>query len=177
MVSNSLSVSQSIVSYPLYSDLGAIRFSKYIYKMKTILFFLFLSTQVIMAQNNDYINPRAVGYSDAVVVHGGKTIYISGQVPVDAQGKVVGKGDLRMQTVQVFENIKKLLEQSGATYAQVVKVNTYIVNCKPEDVAIVREVRKAYFSQKTPPASTMVGVTSLVDPDFLIEIEVVAVIP
>lgn len=145
--------------------------------MKTTLFFLFLSTHVMMAQNNDYINPRAVGYSDAVVVHGGKTIYISGQVPVDAQGKVVGKGDLRTQTVQVFENIKKLLEQSGATYAQVVKVNTYIVNCKPEDVTIVREVRKAYFSQKTPPASTMVGVTSLVDPEFLIEIEVVAVIP
>jgi len=144
--------------------------------MKLTLFFLILSTHIVMAQNNEYINPRAVGYSDAVVVHGGKTIYISGQVPVNAQGLVVGKGDLSAQTIQVFENIKKLLEQSGATYEHVVKVNTYIVNCKPADVAIVRELRKAYFSQKTPPASTMVGVSSLVDPEYLIEIEVVAVI-
>jgi enamine deaminase RidA (YjgF/YER057c/UK114 family) len=145
--------------------------------MKLTFFFLILSTHVMMAQNNDYINPRPVGYSDAVVVHGGKTIYISGQVPLDASGAVVGKGDLKAQTIQVYENIKKLLAQAGATYDQVVKVNTYIVNCKPADVAIVREVRKAYFSPKTPPASTMVGVTSLVDPEFLIEIEVVAVIP
>ena len=140
--------------------------------MKITLSFLFLSTYAVMAQTNDYINPRAVGYSDAVVVHGGKTIYISGQVPVTAMGQIVGKGDLAAQTVQVFENIRKVLAKAGATFDHVVKMNAYIVNCKPEDVAIVRDVRHQYLSQKTPPASTMVGVTSLVDPDFLIEIEV-----
>jgi reactive intermediate/imine deaminase len=150
--------------------------------MKTVRALLTLSLVIFLTMathaQTQFVNPFEIkppGYTHVVIT--GNTVYISGQVPVDAQGKIVGKGDLRTQTVQVFENIKKLLEQSGATYAQVVKVNTYIVNCKPADVAVVREVRKAYFSEKTPPASTMVGVTSLVDPEFLIEIEVVAVIP
>lgn len=95
---------------------------------------------------------------------------------MNAAGAVVGKGDLKAQTIQVFENIQRVLAQAGATFADVVKVNTYIVNCQPKDVAIFREVRKSYLSTSQPPASTLVGVTSLVDPDFLIEIEVVAVI-
>ena len=129
-----------------------------------------------MAQKKEFINPKSVGYSDATVVSGGRTIYISGQVPLNAAGAVVGKGDLKAQTIQVFENIQRVLAQAGATFADVVKVNTYIVNCQPKDVAVFREVRKSYFSTSQPPASTLVGVTSLVDPDFLIEIEVVAVI-
>jgi enamine deaminase RidA (YjgF/YER057c/UK114 family) len=127
-----------------------------------------------MSQQKQFVNPRSVGYSDEVIVQGGKTIYVSGQVPVNESGEIVGRGDLRTQTVQVFENIKKLLAQAGANFKDVVKVNVYIVNCKPTDVAIVREVRKSYLSDTHPPASTMVGVTSLVDPEFLIEIEVVA---
>lgn len=129
-----------------------------------------------MSQKKEFINPKPVGYSDALVVTGGKTIYISGQVPTNTMGLLVGKGDLKAQTIQVFENIQRLLVQAGASFTDVVKVNTYIVNCQPKDVAVVREVRKAYLSASQPPASTMVGVTSLVDPDFLIEIEVVAVI-
>jgi enamine deaminase RidA (YjgF/YER057c/UK114 family) len=145
--------------------------------MKNILFFVLLGCSgVASAQQNQFINPRPVGYSDAVITAGGKTIYISGQVPVNEKGELIGKGELRAQTVQVFENLKQILSQSGATFENVVKVNTYIVNCKPADVAIVREVRKSYFSPTQPPASTLVGVTSLVDPAFLIEIEVVAVI-
>jgi reactive intermediate/imine deaminase len=126
-----------------------------------------------MAQKKN-ISPRPVGYSDALTVSGGQTIYVSGQVPVNEKGEAVGKGDLKAQTIQVFENVKKVLAQANATLEDVVKVNIYIVNCKPEDVATFRAVRKTYFAQN-PPASTLVGVTSLVDPDFLIEIEVVAV--
>ncbi len=126
-----------------------------------------------MAQKKN-INPRPVGYSDAVTVSGGQTIYVSGQVPINEKGELVGKGDLKAQTIQVFENLKKVLAQAGATLEDVVKVNIYIVNCKPEDVATFRAVRKTYFVQD-PPASTLVGVTSLVDLDFMIEMEVVAV--
>ena len=129
-----------------------------------------------MSQKKEFINPKPVGYSDATVVSGGKTIYISGQVPLNTAGAVVGKGDLKTQAIQVFDNIQRVLTQAGATFADVVKVNTYIVDCQPKDVAIFREVRKSYLSTTQPPASTLVGVTSLVDPDFLIEIEVVAVI-
>ena len=145
--------------------------------MKTSFLFFFIAISMsAMSQKKEYINPKPVGYSDATVVSGGKTIYISGQVPTNTMGVLVGKGDLKAQTTQVFENIQRLLVQSGACFADVVKVTTYIANCQPKDVAIVREVRKSYLSATQPPASTMVGVTSLVDPDFLIEIEVVAVI-
>lgn len=128
-----------------------------------------------MAQKQ-FVNPRQVGYSDAVIAQGGKTIFISGQVPVNSNNELVGRGNFKEQTIQVFENLKKVLGQSGATFANVVKINTYLVNCKPENVAIVREVRKSYLSADQPPASTMVGVTALVDPEFLIEIEVIAVV-
>lgn len=143
-----------------------------------VRFILFVFTTIstfTMAQKN-FINPKPVGYSDAVSVRGGKTIHVSGQVPLDSQGKLVGKGDFRAQTVQVFENLKSVLEKSGASFNDVVKINTYVVQCKPEHVAIVREVRKSYLSQSNPPASTLVGVTSLVDPEFMIEIELIAVV-
>lgn len=143
--------------------------------MKQFTLLLFFALNVpLMAQTKKNINPRPVGYSDAVSISGGQTIYVSGQVPVNETGDVVGKGDLKAQTIQVFENLKKILAQSGAGLENVVKANIYIVGCKPEDVATFRAVRKTYFLQD-PPASTLVGVTSLVDPEFLVEIEVVAV--
>lgn len=143
---------------------------------KTVLFFCLAISVSTVAQKKEFVNPKSIGYSDATVVSGGKTIYISGQVPLNAAGAVVGKGDLKAQTIQVFENIQRILVEVGGSFRDVVKVNTYIVNCQPKDVAVFREVRKSYLSTSQPPASTLVGVTSLVDPDFLIEIEVVAVI-
>jgi enamine deaminase RidA (YjgF/YER057c/UK114 family) len=143
--------------------------------LSSICLALMLATSSLMAQQKRQINPRTLGYSDAVMVSGGTAIYVSGQVPTNDKGELIGKGDLRAQTIQVFENLKKVLAQAGADLENVVKVNTYIVNCKPDDVAVFRAVRKTYFL-KDPPASTLVGVTSLVDPGFLIEIEVVAVV-
>jgi enamine deaminase RidA (YjgF/YER057c/UK114 family) len=144
--------------------------------MKSFIIFLLAIIPFLSMAQKEYINPKPVGYSDAAIVRGGRTIYVSGQVPVDANGKTVGKGDFKAQTVQVFENLKSVLAKSGATFKDVVKINTYVVNCTPQQVAIVREVRKNYLSQTQPPASTLVGVTSLVDPDFMIEIEVIAVV-
>jgi len=142
-------------------------------RLLVILFFITATSTFAQVK---FINPKPVGYSDAAVVEGGRTIYISGQVPVDGQGNVVGKGDLKAQTVQVFENLKRVLEAGGADFSAVVKINIYIVNARPEDVAVVRAVRRNYLSQTNPPASTLVGVTSLVDPNFLIEIEAIAVV-
>lgn len=147
-------------------------------RMKSLIpFIIILLSTATMAQQKDFVNPRTLGYSDAVSVNHGKTIYVSGQVALNEAGQLVGKNDLKAQTIQVFENLKRVLTQAGATFQDVVKVNIYIVNCKPEDVALFRELRKQYFSATQPPASTLVGVTSLVNPDFLIEIEVVAVKP
>jgi enamine deaminase RidA (YjgF/YER057c/UK114 family) len=128
----------------------------------------------------EFLNPSTLGptsgWTHVVSVEGGKTVYVSGQVSVNERGEVVGKGDLRAQTVQTFENIKRALAAAGATFRDVRKSNLYVVGLKPEDVPIIREVRSRYFDAAHPPASTLVGVAALVSADWLIEIELVAVI-
>jgi enamine deaminase RidA (YjgF/YER057c/UK114 family) len=128
-----------------------------------------------------FLNPSGlgptVGWTHVVTQTGGKTVYISGQVSVNGRGEVVGKGDMRKQTEQAFENLKVALAAVGATFADVVKSNLYVVGLKPEHVPAIREVRGRYFSADRPPASTLVGVAALVNPDWLIEIELVAVLP
>jgi enamine deaminase RidA (YjgF/YER057c/UK114 family) len=129
----------------------------------------------------EFINPKELcptfGWTHVVTSTGGKTVYISGQVSVNERGEVVGKGDLKAQTRQTFENIRKALAAVGATFKDVVKTNLYVVGFKPEQIGVLREVRAEYVSMENPPASTLVGVSSLVGPDWLIEIEALAVIP
>jgi enamine deaminase RidA (YjgF/YER057c/UK114 family) len=117
------------------------------------------------------------GWSHVVTAAGGKTVYISGQVGINERGEVVAKGDLRAQTRQAFENIRIALEAVGGSFQDVVKTSLFVVGLKPEHVPIIREVRAQYVSAERPPASTLVGVSALVGPDWLIEIEAVAVIP
>jgi enamine deaminase RidA (YjgF/YER057c/UK114 family) len=117
------------------------------------------------------------GWTHVVTAVAGKAVYISGQVAVNERGEVVGKGDLRAQTQQVFENIKTALAAVGATFRDVVKTNLYVVGLKPEHIPVIREVRGRYVAADRPPASTLVGVSALVGADWLIEIEAVAVIP
>jgi len=141
---------------------------------KSLLAATVLVSSVALGQNK-FIQPEGLtkptGYTH-VVVSGG-TIYVSGQVAFNEKGEIVGKGDFRAQTQQVFENISKCLKSVNATFDDIVKMNTYVVNMKPEDLPIIREVRRNYLSAEHPPASTLVGVTALANPDFLIEIEVI----
>lgn len=126
-----------------------------------------------------HINPPQLSgfgtYSHVVAAQGSRTIYISGQVPFDKDGKVVGKGDLRAQTKQVFENLKVCLEAAGAGFADVVKITAYVVGFKPEQRLPITEIRNQYLV-KPLPASTLVGVQALVNEDFLIEVEAIAVV-
>lgn len=128
----------------------------------------------------DFLNPPGLcptfGWTQAVSHTGGKTIYISGQTAVDAQGQIVGRGDLRAQAERAWECIGIALKAAGATFQDLVKTNLYVVNFKPEQLPILREVRAKYVSAEKPPASTLVGVTALAVPDWLIEIEAVAVV-
>ena len=111
-------------------------------------------------------------YSSAVVA--GNTIYLAGAVSGrDAAGKVVGRGDIEAQAVAVFESLKETLASSGATFADLVKITVFAT--KLEYRAKIGEVRGRYIAQP-PPASTFVVVASLADPDFLVEIEGIAVI-
>ena len=113
------------------------------------------------------------GYSHVVSARGGRTIYVAGQVSLDAQGRLVGAGDLAAQTQQVFTNLQIALKAAGATFADVVKVNYYLRDASK--VAVVREIRSKYFTSALP-ASTLIEVPRLAQPDFLIEIEVIAVV-
>jgi reactive intermediate/imine deaminase len=123
------------------------------------------------------MNPKGLstptGYSHVVSVRGGRTIYIAGQIALDAQGQLVGKGDLAAQTRQVFANLDVALKAAGASFANVVKTNYYMRDAS--QVAIVREVRSKYFTSELP-ASTLIEVPRLAQPDFLIEIEMIAVV-
>jgi enamine deaminase RidA (YjgF/YER057c/UK114 family) len=126
------------------------------------------------------LNPPALstptGYSHVTVITG-RQVQVSGQVALDAAGALVGKGDLGAQAEQVYANLIAALAGAGATLADVAKVVTYVVDLTPEKAAAVRAVRMRHLGDGPFPASTMVGVTSLVHPDMLIEIEVVAALP
>lgn len=115
-------------------------------------------------------------YSHAVTASGTRTIYVSGQVSVDEKGELVGNGDLAAQTTQVMHNLSLALAAAGATFAHLVKTTTYVVDYKPEHRAIIGKARAAAYQDIIPPASTLVGVASLAVPEWLIEIEAVAVV-
>jgi 2-iminobutanoate/2-iminopropanoate deaminase len=126
-------------------------------------------------------NPNTVAapmgtYSQAVRVETGDAVWIhvSGQIAIDLEGNLVGPGDVRAQTRQVFENLKAILAANGATFADVVKIGTYLTTL--DDLAGMREVRSEYLTAE-PPASTAVQVVALVVPEALIEIDLVAVVP
>jgi enamine deaminase RidA (YjgF/YER057c/UK114 family) len=128
-----------------------------------------------------HLNPPGIstptGYTHVVTAQPGRIVYIAGQVSLNEKGEVVGKGDLRAQTAQVFGNLTTALQAAGATWNDVVKMNTYIVNYSADVLPALRETRNKYITGPNPPASTLVGVQALARPDFLIEIEAVAVIP
>ena len=128
----------------------------------------------------EFLNPVGLpvlpGFSQVVTATEGKIVFISGQVALDANNEMVGKGDLRAQVVQTFENLKGALAAVGATFDDVLKTNTYIVNYTPDMLGVVREVRSRYLPQEKPPASTLIGVQALVLEDLLIEIEAFALL-
>ncbi len=127
-----------------------------------------------------YTNPKELStprfYSHAVSVEGtAKVVFISGQVSWDANDNLVGKGDMRAQSEQVFNNVGAALMAAGAGWDDVVKMNGYMVGMHGERVNAYREVRSRYLKEGALPASTLVGVERLVDPELLLEVEVVAV--
>jgi len=132
--------------------------------------------------NKQYLNPKELGaapkfYSHAVSIAGpGKLIYVSGQVSWGPDGRVVGAGDMRAQCEQVFKNLTNVLRAAGAGWGDIIKMNAYMVNLNAENVAAFREIRSGYLKPGQLPASTLVGVTSLVQPELLLEVEVVAAV-
>lgn len=121
--------------------------------------------------------PKNPAYSNVIVVTGAvKTVYVGGQNPVDASGQIVGKGDIRAQTEQVMENIQTALAAGGARLEHVIKWNVYLVQGQSFQAGF-EVFQRVWGSRPNPPAITGVMVAGLAHPDFLLEIEVVAVVP
>ena len=125
---------------------------------------------------SQHINPEALsrsrGYSQVVKV--GNTVYIAGQISVGSDGNVVGKGDPEAQVRQVWRNIEAAVKAAGGTLQSVAKTTTYITNI--QYAAAVRKVSEEIFQSLTPPTSTLLVVAGLAGPDYLVEIEAIAVV-
>lgn len=119
---------------------------------------------------------KPTGYSHVTLVTAGRQLHISGQVALNAAGEIVGKGDITAQTEQVYQNLKSALVAAGANMSHVFKLVTYVVDLTPARAADIRKVRLRHLSEGEYPASTMVGATALVHPDFLIEVEAIALL-
>jgi reactive intermediate/imine deaminase len=126
-----------------------------------------------------FINPPTLttppGYTQVVTVTNGQTIFISGQVALDAAGALVGAGDFAAQARQVFENLQAALVAAGASFVDVVKISIYVLDFA--NLPVLREVRDAYVNTERPPASTAVQVSRLAREEFLLEIDAIAVLP
>jgi enamine deaminase RidA (YjgF/YER057c/UK114 family) len=117
-----------------------------------------------------------VGFSQVVVASGTRTIYTAGQVAIDRGGSTVGPGDLAAQVTQAMHNVGLALKAAGASYADIVKITTYVVGYQPKHRTIIGKARAPYFAARKPPASTLVGVSALALPEWLVEIEAIAIV-
>ncbi|MGA7989196.1 MAG: RidA family protein [Candidatus Dormiibacterota bacterium] len=125
------------------------------------------------------INPPALpvpmGYTQVVATMGTRTIYVAGQVAVDAIGNVVAPGDVIGQARRAFANVKSAVEAAGATVEDIAKVTWYVVGFRAELLPHLASARRDVFGDHAP-ASTLIGVAALASPDFLVEVEAVAVL-
>jgi len=116
----------------------------------------------------------APAYSQGVKVTGpGTTLYISGQVSQDKRGNIVGKGDFAAQARQVMKNLDAMVKAGGGTLADVVKLTFYLTDVRYRQDMI--PIREEFFGPKLP-ASTLITTPALVHPDFLLEVEAIAVL-
>ena len=129
--------------------------------------------------SKEFISPKTLippaGYSHIAKVNRGTIVYLAGQVSSDASGRLIGEGNFEAQVEQVFRNLKIAVEAAGGTMADIVKLNIYLVAAVDQaEVPKLRAIRNRYVNVESPPASTLVVVSRLAQPGWLIEIEAVA---
>ena len=113
-------------------------------------------------------------YSHVVTVTGpGKTIYIAGQLARDVAGNIIGPGDMRAQLEQTFKNLELCLKEAGASWADVVKTNTFVTDYAA--FSKCSDVRMRYFGVASP-TSTTIQISGLAQPEAMVEIEMIAVV-
>ena len=128
-----------------------------------------------------YINPEGLSqnpaFTNVIVVSGPvRTVYVGGQNALDASGTVIGKGDFKAQTEQVLKNLQAALLAGGAQLEHVIKWNLYVVQGQPLQAGF-EVFQQVWGRRPNPPAITMAFVAGLANPDFLVEMDAIAVIP
>jgi enamine deaminase RidA (YjgF/YER057c/UK114 family) len=127
----------------------------------------------------EFINPKDLSdpptYSHVVVATRGRLVFVAGQEPDDQHGNLVGPGDLAAQARQVFANVGRALAAAGARPEQVARITIYVVGYRREQLPVIEAGRLALFGDHKP-VDTLVGVQALSHPDYLIEVEAMAVI-
>lgn len=128
-----------------------------------------------------YINPETLhknpAFTNVVVTTGPvKTVYVGGQDAVDAAGNIIGKGDIGAQAEQVLTNLQAALTAGGAALEHIIKWNVYVVHGQPLSPAFA-VFQRVWGNRPNPPMITMVFVAALAHPDFLVEMDAVAVVP
>jgi enamine deaminase RidA (YjgF/YER057c/UK114 family) len=130
----------------------------------------------------EYINPPELfpslqyGFSQIITCTGGKTVYLSGQVAWDERQQIIGADDLLAQTRQTIQNIRVAVQAAGGSLTDVVSMRIYIVESKLEEGHHIREALQEFFPVEHAPTTTWIGVRSLANKEFLVEIEAIAVI-
>jgi enamine deaminase RidA (YjgF/YER057c/UK114 family) len=119
--------------------------------------------------------PAPVGYTHVTVATGSRLVFVAGQEPEDEHGNVVGVGDLRVQARQVFANVGRALAAAGAVPDQVAKITIFVVGYRREHLPAIEAGRMALFGDHKP-ADSLVGVETLSKPEYLIEVEAIAVL-
>jgi len=119
--------------------------------------------------------PTPASYTHVAVATGSRLVFVAGQVADDAQGVLVGPGDLALQARQAFANVGRCLAAAGARPDQVARITIYVVGHRQEHLAAISEARIAVFGEHRP-ADTLLGVETLAEPGYLIEVDAIAVI-
>lgn len=125
------------------------------------------------------LNPDSLHTPFSTYAHGvrvdtpGAVVFCAGQVAGDRDGNIVGKGDFWVQGHQVMANLRDVLEEGGATFSDIVKATIYVVGA--EHAQNGRDLCGQYFDKQNPPGNTLIVCQALADPDFLVEVEAIAV--
>ena len=119
--------------------------------------------------------PTPESYTQVIAATGTRLVFVAGQVADDAQGNLVGPGDLAAQARQAFANVGRCLAAAGAGPEQVARITIYVVRYRPEYIPEISEARIAVFGDHKP-ADTLLGVETLAEPGYLIEVEAIAVV-
>lgn len=126
-----------------------------------------------------FVNPGTMaaldGFTHAVRL--GFTTYVSGEVPLDSAGQLVGPGDLRAQARQAFANLALVLRIAGNEPSDILKLTVYVVNYHPGDLDVIRSAAPQFFPERNPPAGIVLGVQSLPKEGMLIAVDCIAQAP